>query len=248
MVSNPANQSLEDQFLSWHQDMEAKQEEQARQMAELQSHADHLQQENDHLRACLEDERIENARGSSYLAPLVKKNKGKEPIRPNDSNAQVAPRFQICHLQKTMWRSSQGRGPHVVPIGPSAACLIGCRENSVEKGSNRSTPLKTYPRGKGTRHHHFRSGVPPSELHQPRIHLPTAIRVPEDMLSSLLGQHILSYEPPRGFVISSFTKYDGSSNPYDHMVHFNQAMILNTGDNRLLCKVFPASLKEPALA
>ena len=39
--------------------------------------------------------------------------------------------------------------------------------------------------------------------------------------------------------------YDGSSDPYDHMLHFNQAMILNAGDDRLLCKVFPASLKGP---
>ena len=42
--------------------------------------------------------------------------------------------------------------------------------------------------------------------------------------------------------------YDGSSDPYDHMLHFNQAMILNAGDDRLLCKVFPASLNGPALA
>ena len=42
--------------------------------------------------------------------------------------------------------------------------------------------------------------------------------------------------------------YDGSSDPYDHMLHYNQAMILNTGDDRLLCKVFLASLKGPTLA
>ena len=71
---------------------------------------------------------------------------------------------------------------------------------------------------------------------------------PYDMLSSPLGQHILDYEPPRGFVIPPFAMYDGSSDPYDHMLHFNQAMILNAGDDRLLCKVFPTSLKGPALA
>ena len=68
------------------------------------------------------------------------------------------------------------------------------------------------------------------------------------MLSSPLGQHILDYEPPCGFVILSFAMYDGSSDPYDHMLHFNQAMILNAGNDRLLCKVFPASLKGPAMA
>ena len=75
----------------------------------------------------------------------------------------------------------------------------------------------------------------------------TTVRGLEDMLSSPLGQHILSYKPPRGFVILSFSMYDGSSDPYDHMLHFNQAMILNAGNDRLLCKVFPTSLKGPAL-
>ena len=56
------------------------------------------------------------------------------------------------------------------------------------------------------------------------------------------------YEPPRRFVILSFAMYDGSSDPYDHMSHFNQAMILNVENDQLLYKVFPASLKGPALA
>ena len=42
--------------------------------------------------------------------------------------------------------------------------------------------------------------------------------------------------------------YDGLSNLYDHMLHYNQVMILNVGDDQLLCKVFPANLKGPTLA
>ena len=87
-------------------------------------------------------------------------------------------------------------------------------------------------------------GAPPA-LHE-TFYPP--VRGPYDMLSSPLGQHILDYEPPREFVIPSFAMYDGSSDPYDHMLHFNQAMILNAGNDRLLCKVFPASMKGPALA
>ena len=68
------------------------------------------------------------------------------------------------------------------------------------------------------------------------------------MLSSPLGQHILDYDPPRGFSIPPFAMYNDFSDPYDHMLHFNQAMILNVGDDRLLCKVFPASFKGLALA
>ena len=68
------------------------------------------------------------------------------------------------------------------------------------------------------------------------------------MLSSPLGQHILDYEPPRGFFIPTFAMFDGSVDPYDHMLHYNQAMILNARNKRLLCKVFLASLRGLALA
>ena len=46
-MSIPMNQSPEDQFLHWRQDMEGKQEEQARQMKELQGQAERLKREND---------------------------------------------------------------------------------------------------------------------------------------------------------------------------------------------------------
>ena len=67
------------------------------------------------------------------------------------------------------------------------------------------------------------------------------------MLSSSPGQHILDYEPPRKFFIPAFTTFNGYVDPYDHMLHYNQAMILNAND-RLLCKVFLASLRGPMLA
>ena len=74
----------------------------------------------------------------------------------------------------------------------------------------------------------------------PTFYMPPAalIRRPDDMLSSPLGQHILDYEPPRGFVIPDFATFDGSADPYDHMFHYVHAMILNDSNDRLLCKVF----------
>ena len=57
-----------------------------------------------------------------------------------------------------------------------------------------------------------------------------------------------AYDGSHGFTIPPFTMYDGSFNAYDHMMHFNQEMILSAGNDCLLCKVFPASLKGPALA
>ena len=77
MSSNPANQPIEDQFLRWRQEMEAKQEEQARQMAELREHANCLQQENECLRTRLETNRGQNLRGPIHSAPPTRPNKGK---------------------------------------------------------------------------------------------------------------------------------------------------------------------------
>ena len=87
-------------------------------------------------------------------------------------------------------------------------------------------------------------GVAPT----PQMIARSAARGPLDIVSTPLGKHILDYDPPPGFSISLFAMYDGSTDPYDLMLHYNQAMILSARDDRLLCKVFPASLRGPALA
>ena len=84
----------------------------------------------------------------------------------------------------------------------------------------------------------------------PTFYMPhvALIRRPDHILPLPLGQHILDYESPSGLVIPAFTTFDGSTNPYDHMLHYNQVMILNVHNDRLLCKVFTVSLRGPALA
>ena len=84
----------------------------------------------------------------------------------------------------------------------------------------------------------------------PMLYIPptSTIWSPYDMLSSPIRRHILDYEPPRGFVIPTFTMFDNSTDPYGHMLHYNQAMSLNAGNDLLLCKVFSASLQGPKLA
>ena len=83
----------------------------------------------------------------------------------------------------------------------------------------------------------------------PTLYIPhaVAIRILDDMVSSPLGQHILNYEPPQGFVMPTFALFDGSNNPYDNMLYYNQVMTLNVGNDHLLCKVFPTSFQGPAL-
>ena len=62
------------------------------------------------------------------------------------------------------------------------------------------------------------------------------------MLSTLFGPHIINYEPSRGFIVPKFTTYDGTSDPFDHIMHYRQLMTLDIGNDALLCKVFLVSL------
>ncbi|RVW57812.1 hypothetical protein CK203_115942 [Vitis vinifera] len=70
----------------------------------------------------------------------------------------------------------------------------------------------------------------------------------DDMLSMHFSLRIIKYEPPRGFIVPKFSTYDGSSDPFDHIMHYRQLMTLDIGNDRLLCKVFPASLQGQALS
>ena len=194
MVSNQENQSLEDQFLRWRQDMETKQEEQAKQMVELRNHANHLQQENDLLWACLEEDQGENARESSHPAPPVKQNKDKEPILPGDSDAAVDDELSSgssslpdLSLPKNNMEAESRKRPSCRSNLPSVACIAEYEEKLVESDDNRSKPPKMCPRGTMAWHHHFRSCILPLGLYPPRTCLSTTVRGPKDMLSSPLG-------------------------------------------------------------
>ena len=68
------------------------------------------------------------------------------------------------------------------------------------------------------------------------------------MLSTSFNSHIINYEPLRGFLVSKISVYDGSSDPFDHIIHYRQLMTLNIGNDALLCKVFPVSLQGQALS
>nr|CAN69448.1 hypothetical protein VITISV_007849 [Vitis vinifera] len=68
------------------------------------------------------------------------------------------------------------------------------------------------------------------------------------MLSTPFCSHIIHYEPPRGFLVPKFSTYDGTSDPFNHIMHYRQLMTLDIGNDALLCKVFPASLQGQALS
>nr|CAN83382.1 hypothetical protein VITISV_024224 [Vitis vinifera] len=68
------------------------------------------------------------------------------------------------------------------------------------------------------------------------------------MLSTPFCSHIIHYEPSRGFLVPKFSTYDGSSDLFDHIMHYRQLMTLDIGNDALLCKVFPVSLQGQALS
>ena len=66
--------------------MDAKHEEQARQMSELSEQANLLQHENERLRTRLETNRGDNSKGPIHPTPPAQPNKGKEPILMGESD------------------------------------------------------------------------------------------------------------------------------------------------------------------
>ena len=84
MTTNPANLTPEDQLLSWLQEIEARQEEQTRQMAELREQENRLREENERLQTQLEAERAGQSREPPHPFPPSCPDKGKEVATPDD--------------------------------------------------------------------------------------------------------------------------------------------------------------------
>ena len=225
-------------------------------MAELHEQARQLREENERLRTQLEAGSAKQSREPPRPFPPSRPGKGKEAAALDDidlpaddelsSGSSSLPR---CSPSPNATKAhSRKRLPRRSSMSVSAARHRVLREPNMDQRS--PTPAHQYvpdraggfPRPIPTMYPPF--GAAPA----PQVIFASAVRGPQDMLSTPLGQHILDYDPPRGFSIPPFAMYDVSSDPYDHMLHYNQAMILNARDDRLLCKVFPASLKGLALA
>ena len=47
----------------------------------------------------------------------------------------------------------------------------------------------------------------------------------DDMFSKPFSHHIINYEPSRRFMVLKFKIYDGTSDPFDHIMHYKYSMI-----------------------
>ena len=225
-------------------------------MDELRGQTNRLRDENERLRAQLEASRAVQLREPPRPFPPPRPGKGKEAATPYDIDLPADD--ELSSDSSPLLRRSSS--PHVVEAHsrkrpsrrPSRSISTARHRTRREPSRGPRPPMPAQQHGPdltGGLPRPLPSMYPPfgATLALQMVFAPV-VRGPQDMLSTRLGQHILDYDPPRGFSIPPFAMYDGSSDPYDHMLHYNQAMILNTGDDRLLCKVFPASLKGPALA
>ena len=204
----------------------------------------------------MDTNRAENLQEAPQHVPPTRKNKGREPSLPNHSNPPTDNKLSSSSSplpRHSPPRSNAEAESRKRPPRHSSRAISGTHRR-MRREASRDMPhselaLEHMPTWVGGIAPQFLPtqypfGAPPA----PHAASYPPVRGPYDMLSSPLGQHILDYEPPRGFVIPPFAMYDGSFDPYDHMLHFNQDMILNAENDRLLCKVFPASLKGLALA
>ena len=151
----------------------------------------------------------------------ITRNKGKEPVIPGDVDIPArdelssgsSPSLGLSSTKNT-WESKKAKScnrPSRHPAfsdGVSGAPHRVKRETSkrqnqaVQAIGNTSVLLEgTMPLTLPTEMMppislvHFAFGIRPTFY----IPLATSIRIPDDMLSSSLGRHILNYEPPRGF-------------------------------------------------
>ena len=215
-----------------------------------------MREENERLQTQLEVGRAGQSREPPRPFPPSRPGKGKEVASPDDVDLPADD--ELSSVSSPLPRRSpspNGAEAHSRKMPPrrSIQSISVARHQVRRELSRDQRPL--------TLAHQYvpdrAGGLPPpvSSMYPPngaapvpQMIVPSTVRGPQDMLSTPLRQHILDYDPPRGFSIPPFAMYDGSSDPYDHMLHYNHAMILNVGDDRLLCKVFPTSLKGPALA
>ena len=208
MTSIPMNQSLEDQFLHWRQDMERKQEEQARQMKELIGQAEHLRCKSDQLRAQIEKNRKDEQANDRDVQPIAR-NKEKGLVVPNDvdtpADDELSSRSSLSQnllpakntRESIRTRSRKRPSPHHTFSDTVSGASHGVKKEAGTRQYRPGQALENPPiLPSGTM-----PPMPPTHPAfgtTPTFYVPSTslIRRPDDMLSSPLGQHILDYEPP----------------------------------------------------
>ena len=173
-------------------------------MNELPKHANCLQQENESLQTRLETNWGDHSKGPVHPAPPAQLNKGKEPILMGESDPPVDDELSSGSsplLARSLPQNNAEPESTKRASLRSSQFVSGVRrrvrkETSIDRHPSELAPeyMPIRPRGMAPQfspvHHPFRVASAPYLVSFP------VVRGPEDMLSSPLGSHILSYESP----------------------------------------------------
>ena len=198
-------------------------------MKELQERIEQLQRENDRLWAQMEQRHDLDKRDAQDSGPArhpAVRDKGKKPIALDNVDTLVNDELSSSgspnpSLIKS--KSNKERMHHRHSHCPAFSdCNGGILRRATSRGQNPPSQALENAFVLPTGPIPVQPVYPSFGTRLALYMLPTTmIRDPNDILSSPLGQHILEYEPPRGFSMPTFAMFDGSSDPYDHMLHFN---------------------------
>ncbi|KAL6317329.1 hypothetical protein AAG906_030082 [Vitis piasezkii] len=212
----------DESYFEWRSDMERRQRENERQMQILLQETRRLREENNVLRIQGSSQhqhyrRQDPVTTRSSIPPRGSTRVSSKRQREKRPQISDAMRARLGHQTPNKYR------PHTTI--------------SLEAHSEPSSSPTL--QGHAARPPVSRVGKDPSHTAPPS----SISRRLDDMLSTPFSPRIIKYEPPRGFIVLKFSTYDGSNDPFDHIMHYWQLMTLDIGNDMLLCKVFPTSLQ-----
>ena len=244
-------------YFEWRDNMERQQRENERQVQALLQETRRLRAENDVLRIQVSSEPpcYQQPRNSCFNQEAMHPRDASPPLDAHAEWPREAPR-PICHEQweesSDSTRVSSKRQREKRPqISDVMRARLGPQAPSKNRPYSAATPA-SHPRpsaspisqGHATHQPVLRVGRDPLNAAPPGS---ISKRI-DDMFSTPFSSRIINYEPPQGFIIPKFSTYDGSSDPFDHIMHYRQLMTIDIGNDMLLCKVFPTSLQGQALS
>nr|CAN64104.1 hypothetical protein VITISV_030641 [Vitis vinifera] len=208
-------------YFEWRKTMERRQLESKRQMQALLQETRRLREENEVLRI----------QGSSLTCVM------------NDLENDPCPRIMLHKMKAQTLLIFHQRDNVTKDLNCQTQCERGWNHrNLVRKGHLRPQPRKRIPTPQShppsrtipyTKRYDELEGIHQMTLPPP----PSSIsRRLNDMLSTPFSSRIIHYDPPKGFLVPKFSTYDGSTDPFDHIMHNQQLMTLDIGNDMLLCK------------
>lgn len=171
-----------------------------------------------------------------------------EQLREEKQRREARRKRRIETTRGTDSDSSDDEFECVINGGPSKASLEAATNLEIGLNLGAHVDPNTGPsRPKKSRNEEWRIKIE-KMIEECRQTVPREIaaRIARGAGESPLTDDILSATKPKRFVVPAFQKYDGTTDPVDHIRGYKQAMRIETSDEKLMCKIFPTSLTGSA--